>query len=45
MATIPPNVVGLFPAKRLEVDLEKRELSLVGEEKGSGVNGTYFRPK
>jgi hypothetical protein len=30
MITIPPNIVGLFPAKRLEVDAQKRELSLVG---------------
>ena len=30
MATIPPTIVGLFPAKRLQMDPEKRELSLIG---------------
>jgi len=30
MATVQPNVVGLTFAKRLEFQLEKRELSLIG---------------
>jgi hypothetical protein len=30
MATIPPNIVGLFPTRRLEVNTHTKELSLVG---------------
>ena len=30
MATIAPNIVGLFFAKHLEVDVAKRELSVIG---------------